>query len=71
MLRSLSYTIDVYRREERPLQSPFHYFIYIFSFTQMIAGPIVRFGVVAKELVSREFNRKGIEEGAQRFIIGC
>jgi alginate O-acetyltransferase complex protein AlgI len=66
----LSYTIDVYRREERPLQSPFHYFIYIFSFPQMIAGPIVRFGIVAKELVSREFNRKGIEEGAQRFIIG-
>ena len=68
--QSLSYTIDVYRREERPLQSPFHYFIYIFSFPQMIAGPIVRFGVVAKELISREFNRKGIEEGAQRFIIG-
>jgi alginate O-acetyltransferase complex protein AlgI len=68
--QSLSYTIDVYRREERPLQSPFHYFIYIFSFPQMIAGPIVRFGIVAKELVSREFNRKGIEEGAQRFIIG-
>ena len=68
--QSLSYTIDVYRREERPLQSPFHYFIYIFSFPQMIAGPIVRFGIIAKELVSREFNRKGIEEGAQRFIIG-
>ena len=68
--QSLSYTIDVYRREERPLKSPFHYFIYIFSFPQMIAGPIVRFGIVAKELVSREFNRKGIEEGAQRFIIG-
>jgi alginate O-acetyltransferase complex protein AlgI len=68
--QSLSYTIDVYRREERPLQSPFHYFIYIFSFPQMIAGPIVRFGIVAKELVSREFNRKGIEEGAERFIIG-
>jgi alginate O-acetyltransferase complex protein AlgI len=42
--QSLSYTIDVYRREERPLKSPFHYFIYIFSFPQMIAGPIVRFG---------------------------
>jgi alginate O-acetyltransferase complex protein AlgI len=36
----------------------------------MIAGPIVRFGIVAKELVTREFNRKGIEEGAERFIIG-
>ena len=68
--QSLSYTIDVYRREERPLKSPFHYFIYIFSFPQMIAGPIVRFGIVAKELVTREFNRKGIEEGAERFIIG-
>ena len=68
--QSLSYTIDVYRKEECPLKSPFHYFIYIFSFPQMIAGPIVRFGVVAKELVSREFNRNGIEKGAQRFIIG-
>ena len=67
--QSLSHTIDVYRKEEHPLESPFHYFIYIFSFPQMIAGPIVRFGIVAKELVSREFNRKGIEEGSQRFII--
>ena len=68
--QSLSYTIDVYRKEERPLDSPFHYFIYIFSFPQMIAGPIVRFGAVAKELVAREFDRKGVEEGAERFIIG-
>ena len=36
----------------------------------MIAGPIVRFGAVAKELVAREFDRKGVEEGAERFIIG-
>lgn len=68
--QSLSYTIDVYRKEERPLDSPFHYFIYIFSFPQMIAGPIVRFGAVAKELVNRDFNRKGVEEGVERFIIG-
>ena len=68
--QSLSYTIDVYRKEERPLDTPFHYFIYIFSFSQMIAGPIVRFGAVAKELVTRDFDPKGVEEGAERFIIG-
>ena len=68
--QSLSYTIDVYRGQERPLDRPMHYFIYIFSFPQMIAGPIVRFGAVAQELVHRTFSASNVQAGAERFIIG-
>ena len=45
--QSLSYNLDVYRGNESPLKSPVHYFIYIFSFPQMIAVLILRFGAVA------------------------
>ena len=68
--QSLSYNIDVYRGEQQPLQTPFLYLIYIFSFPQMIAGPIVRYGVVAKELVSRPFTRENVILGTQRFVVG-
>lgn len=68
--QSLSYNIDVYRGDHKRLQNPLHYLIYIFSFPQMIAGPIVRYGAVAKELVSRPFTSENVMLGAQRFIIG-
>ena len=68
--QSLSYNIDVYRGEQQPLKNPFLYLIYIFSFPQMIAGPIVRYGVVAKELVSRPFTRENVILGTQRFVVG-
>lgn len=68
--QSLSYNLDIYRGQERPLRNPLHYLIYIFSFPQMIAGPIVRYGAVAAELVQRPFTRTNIRLGAQRFVVG-
>ena len=40
--QSLSYTIDVYRRDLRPLDSLLDYAFYISFFPQLVAGPIVR-----------------------------
>lgn len=68
--QSLSYNLDVFRGDEKPLNHPLHYLLYIFSFPQMIAGPIVRYGAVAQELEHRSYCRKNAILGAQRFIIG-
>ena len=68
--QSLSYNLDVYRREQPRLRQPAHYLLYIFSFPQMIAGPIVRYGDVAQELVHRVFTRANVVEGSQRFAVG-
>lgn len=40
--QSLSYTIDVYRREIRPLDSLLDYAFFVSFFPQLVAGPIVK-----------------------------
>lgn len=40
--QSLSYTIDVYRKQIKPLSNPLDYFFYVSFFPQLVAGPIVR-----------------------------
>ncbi len=40
--QSLSYTIDVYRRELVPLNRLLDYTFYVSFFPQLVAGPIVR-----------------------------
>lgn len=40
--QSLSYTIDVYRRQIEPLHSLLDYAFYVSFFPQLVAGPIVR-----------------------------
>ena len=40
--QSMSYVIDVYRRERQPITNPIDYALYISFFPQLVAGPIVR-----------------------------
>lgn len=40
--QSMSYTIDVYRRELKPLHNLLDYAFYVSFFPQLVAGPIVR-----------------------------
>ncbi len=40
--QSMSYTIDVYRRDLKPLSSLMDYAFYVSFFPQLVAGPIVR-----------------------------
>ena len=40
--QSMSYTIDVYRRQLTPTRSILHFFAYLAMFPQLVAGPIVR-----------------------------
>ena len=40
--QSMSYVIDVYRREQKPIVNPVDYALFISFFPQLVAGPIVR-----------------------------
>jgi len=40
--QSMSYVIDVYRREQEPITNPIDYALFISFFPQLVAGPIVR-----------------------------
>lgn len=68
--QALSYIVDVYRNETESQKNPFHLGLYIASFPQLIAGPIVRYNQVARQIVQREHNFKLFAEGVERFIYG-
>ena len=68
--QSMSYSIDVYRKTVRPLDKLSEYLVYILSFPQMIAGPIVRFTDVEKELRSRVVLSSNFLNGFYRFALG-
>ena len=65
-----SYLIDVYREEVKVEYSLINLGTYILMFPQLIAGPIVRFSDVQKELHSRTVTRYDVIEGFQIFMIG-
>ncbi len=68
--QSISYLVDVYRRES-PVQRRFvDLLLYISMFPQLIAGPIVRYGTVAEELHHRHVNAADFADGIYRFLIG-
>ena len=66
----LSYTIDVYRGNVPPQKNPISFGAYVALFPQLIAGPIVRYVDVARELDSRKSTWQDISLGLRRFLVG-
>ncbi|MGN0507216.1 MAG: MBOAT family O-acyltransferase [Lachnospiraceae bacterium] len=70
VFQSLSYTIDLYRREVTVEKSFPEYLMYVSMFPQLIAGPIVRFQTVREELHHRVIRRDEFFDGGMRFLVG-
>ena len=66
----LSYTVDVYRGNAQVQKNPISFGAYVALFPQLIAGPIVRYVDVARELENRTHSWEKASEGLRRFIIG-
>ena len=66
----LSYVVDVYRGDVSAQKSFINLAAYIAMFPQLIAGPIVRYSDIAKQLEKRKHNMENIALGIRRFIIG-
>nr|WP_246522218.1 MBOAT family O-acyltransferase [Neoroseomonas terrae] len=66
----LSYIIDVYRRRFRANRRPSEIALYIVLFPQLVAGPIVRYKTIARQLRSRRHTLGRASIGARIFIIG-
>ena len=66
----LSYTIDVYRGNAESQKSLVNFGAYVSMFPQLIAGPIVRYADVARQLESREHSVEKASLGVRRFVIG-
>lgn len=66
----LSYVVDVYTGKEKPEKHFLDLFLYISMFPQLIAGPIVRYSKIAKQLHRRKVDVTDFAAGASRFIYG-
>ncbi|WP_330390405.1 MBOAT family O-acyltransferase [Paramaledivibacter caminithermalis] len=68
--QTMSYTIDVYRKEAPVQKSPIALATYVTLFPQLIAGPIVRYQTVVEQINNRKETIDKFAEGVRRFIIG-
>nr|WP_325189153.1 MBOAT family O-acyltransferase [uncultured Oscillibacter sp.] len=68
--QTMSYTIDVYRRDAPVQRNIIGFGAYVTLFPQLIAGPIVKYKTVAAELVHRTVTSRDFAEGACRFTAG-
>lgn len=66
----ISYLIDVYRKTV-PVQRNFISLgTYVVMFPQLIAGPVVRYGDIEKQLVERVHSVDKMAAGIRRFVLG-
>lgn len=66
----LSYVIDVYRGKTKVQKNIFTLGTYIALFPQLIAGPIVRYVDVRRQLKRRKHSVEKVCDGLRRFIVG-
>lgn len=69
--QTLSYTIDIYRRQAKTWHSFLDYALYVTFFPQLVAGPIVRSGDFLKQCVEeKKFNVDNLGYGFFWLIVG-
>ena len=68
--QSMSYTIDVYRGEARALKNFAGFAAYVSMFPQLVAGPIVRFQTVARQLRRPDRSWDAFARGVACFCLG-
>lgn len=66
----LSYTVDVYRGTVCAQKSFIDLAAYVTMFPQLIAGPIVRYADIEKQLKERKQDARKLLDGISRFVIG-
>lgn len=68
--QTMSYTIDVYRREVRAQRNLLDFAVFVTMFPQLIAGPIVKYREVEERLRRRTVSVFQVSNGIQRFLVG-
>ena len=68
--QTLSYIIDVYKGKTRVQKSLIKFAAYVSMFPQLVAGPIVRYTDIARELNDRSVSTEDFAVGVKRFVSG-
>lgn len=68
--QTMSYVIDVYRKDGNVQRNIFDLALYISLFPQLVAGPIVRYQTVDEQINKRTHSSEKFAVGVNRFICG-
>ena len=68
--QALTYVVDVYRGKVTVQKNFFKLLLYVSMFPQLIAGPIVRYSDVDRQLSERTVTLTGAASGVVRFCVG-
>ena len=68
--QTMSYVIDVYRGKVAAQKNFINFGTYVTLFPQLIAGPIVRYSTIEKQLTSRRETIEGFSSGLMCFAAG-
>lgn len=66
----LSYIIDLYWGKVERQRNPFRFLLYISMFPQLVAGPIVRYSTIEREIRERSVTLTDFSNGITRVILG-
>ena len=70
IFQTMSYIIDLYNGKVPAEKNFFNFLTYVSMFPQLVAGPIVRYEDVAKELKSRKIDFDSFAQGLFLFLTG-
>ena len=68
--QTMSYTIDIYRKNDIVPDNFINFLTYVSMFPQLVAGPIVRYKEVSNELKKREIKKDNFYDGFIVFLKG-
>lgn len=70
VFHAISYIIDVYRREEPATHNPLDFAAFIALFPHLIAGPVLKYNLLADQFRNRTHTVEKFSYGATRFMTG-
>ena len=70
VFQSLSYCVDLYRGHAKPAESFLDFTCFVSLFPHLVAGPIVRYGIIAEQMRHRIHTVEGFALGLTRFGFG-
>ncbi len=68
--QEISYLVDIYRRKVHSQKNILNFALYIAMFPQLVAGPIIRYEDIEKQLTERKISIWKAGQGAALFIFG-
>jgi alginate O-acetyltransferase complex protein AlgI len=70
IFHTISYLVDIYRKVAPPTRDFIDFAAFIALFPHLIAGPVLRYNLLAQQFRSRAHSLEGFSRGVTRFITG-